>query len=67
MDTEAKVTIERYGDGFTITTIRLETVAKVDGIADDKFQEVAEMTKDTCPVSRALAAVETMEVEARLA
>ena len=67
VDTEAKVTIERDGDGFTITTIRLETVANVDGIADDKFQEVAEMTKETCPVSRALAAVETVELEARLA
>ena len=66
VDTEAKVTIEREGDGFTITKIRLETVANVDGISDDKFQEVAEQTKQTCPVSRALAAVETVELDARL-
>jgi lipoyl-dependent peroxiredoxin len=67
VDTDAKVTIERDGDGFTITRIRLETVVSVDGIEDDKFQEVAEMTKETCPVSRALGAVETMELDARLA
>jgi lipoyl-dependent peroxiredoxin len=67
VDTDAKVTIERDGDGFTITKIRLETVASVDGIEDGQFQEVAETTKETCPVSRALAAVETVELEARLA
>ena len=67
VDTEATVSIERDGDGFTITKIRLATVANVDGIDDDKFQEVAEMTKETCPVSRALAAVQAVELEARLA
>jgi osmotically inducible protein OsmC len=67
VDTEVKVTIERDGDGFTITKIRLETVASVDGVEDDRFQEIAETTKETCPVSRALGAVETVELEARLA
>ena len=67
MDTEATVTIERSGDGFKITAIRLETTARVSGIEPDQFQEVAEATKDTCPVSQALAAVETIEVDARLA
>jgi len=65
--TEATVTIERSGDGFKITAIRLETTATVSGIEPDKFQEVAAATKDTCPVSQALAAVETIEVDARLA
>jgi lipoyl-dependent peroxiredoxin len=67
VDTEAKVTIERSGDGFTITAIRLQTTARVAGIQADQFQEVAAATKDTCPVSRALAAVETIEVDATLA
>jgi len=65
--TEATVTIERSGDGFKITAIHLETTATVSGIELDKFQEVAAATKDTCPVSQALAAVETIEVDARLA
>jgi lipoyl-dependent peroxiredoxin len=67
VDTDAKVTIERDGDGFTITRIRLETAASVDGVEDTRFQEIAATTKETCPVSRALAAVETVELEARLA
>jgi osmotically inducible protein OsmC len=67
VDTEAKVTIERSGDGFTITAIRLETTARVAGIQPDQFQEIAVATKDTCPVSRALSAVETIEVDATMA
>jgi lipoyl-dependent peroxiredoxin len=67
VDTDAKVTIERDGDGFTITKIRLETVASVDGVEDGRFQEIAQTTKETCPVSRALGGVETVELEARLA
>ena len=67
VDTEAKVTIERDGDGFTITGIHLESVVDVDGIDDDAFQEVAERTKETCPVSRALAGVPSLELEARRA
>jgi osmotically inducible protein OsmC len=67
VETEAKVTIERDGDGFTITAIRLESVVDVDGIDDDAFQEVAERTKETCPVSRALAGVPSLELEARRA
>jgi len=65
--TDAKVTIERDGDGFTITKIRLETVASAHGVDDARFQEIAETTKETCPVSRALGAVETVELDARLA
>ncbi len=67
VDTEARVTIERSGDGFAITAIRLKTSARLSGIDPDQFHEIAEATKHTCPVSKALAAVETIEVDARLA
>jgi lipoyl-dependent peroxiredoxin len=66
VDATATVTIERAGDGFAITRIRLETRARVAGIEDDEFQRIAAATKDGCPVSVALAAVETIEVDARL-
>jgi osmotically inducible protein OsmC len=66
VDTTATVAIERAGDGFAITAIRLDTRARVAGIGDDEFQQVAEATKDGCPVSAALAAVGTMELDARL-
>jgi osmotically inducible protein OsmC len=38
----------------------------VPGIADDEFQQVAAGAKQNCPVSKALAAVETIELNAEL-
>jgi osmotically inducible protein OsmC len=64
--TEAACTVEKVGEGFTITTMRLTTVGSVPGIDDATFQQVATSAKDTCPVSRALAGVR-IEVQATLA
>lgn len=58
--TTAKVHIEKVGEGFTITRIEADTEADVPGIDEATFQEVAQRTKETCPVSRALAAVEVV-------
>lgn len=63
--TEGDCTIEKVGDGFTITGMRLRTRVKATGIQDAEFQKVAQETKAGCPVSRALAGVE-IEVEATL-
>jgi lipoyl-dependent peroxiredoxin len=52
--TVAKVSIEKTVEGFSITTIALETEAKVPGIDDRNFQEKALAAKTGCPVSRAL-------------
>ncbi len=64
--TSAEVTLEKRTDGFTITRIHLDTEVEADGIGEDAFREVAEATKSSCPVSRALAAVETVSLKARL-
>lgn len=56
--TTAKVHINRADKGFKITSIELETEAKVPDIDEQTFQEKAEATKTTCPVSQALAATE---------
>jgi osmotically inducible protein OsmC len=56
--TDAKVHIDKVGDGFKITVIELETQAKVSGIDEKKFQELAEAAKKNCPVSVALAGTE---------
>lgn len=54
--TSADVKLEKQGDGFTITGIALTTEAEVPGLDDDaKFQAIAEETKKSCPVSKALA------------
>jgi len=43
--------------GFAISSIDLETNAVVQGITEEDFQQTAENVKETCPVSKALAAV----------
>jgi osmotically inducible protein OsmC len=54
------------GDGPTITLIELDTVADVPGLDDAGLQAAAQESKEKCPVSKALAAVEIM-MTARLA
>lgn len=58
IDTTAKVIIESADGGFRISTIDLASKVQVPEIPMDRFQRLAENTKDNCPVSRALAGVE---------
>lgn len=64
--TNAKVTIGKVGEGFEITKIVLDTEAKIPGIENDKFQEIANLAKVGCPVSKALAAVPEITLNAKL-
>jgi osmotically inducible protein OsmC len=66
VDTTAKCTIEKVGEGFKITKMRIEVRAVVPGIDDAKFQQLAETTKDTCPVSQALKGNVQFELDAKL-
>jgi lipoyl-dependent peroxiredoxin len=67
VDTEAVVTL-RFVDGApTITKIALTTVGRVPGIDEATFIEQAEAAKAGCPVSRALAGVPEITLEASLA
>ena len=63
--TTAQVTIDKVGEGFKITKIRLRSEAKVPNIDPKQFQEIAEKTKTGCPVSQALSAT-PIELEAKL-
>ena len=56
--TTASVKIEKQGDGFVIPNIDLVTEVEVEGIEDGEFQEIAEKTKKTCPVSQVLSGAE---------
>jgi osmotically inducible protein OsmC len=58
IQTTARVTIDKVGDGFKITTIELETEGRVPGIDEKTFKEKAEAAKIGCPVSMALTGVE---------
>lgn len=55
IDTSASVHLEKKGDGWEIVNIELSTVADVAGLDAAEFATVAEETKKSCPVSKALA------------
>jgi osmotically inducible protein OsmC len=54
---EAIVHFGKDDNGFAIRGIDLTTRASVQGISEEDFQQVAENVKESCPVSKALAAV----------
>jgi osmotically inducible protein OsmC len=65
--TDATVTL-RFVDGApTITTIALTTVGSVPGIDESTFRAAAQGAKERCPVSRALASVPEITLDASLA
>lgn len=53
--------------GEGITTMELAVVGDVEGITEEKFKELAEVAKDGCPVSQALAGNVEITLEASLA
>jgi osmotically inducible protein OsmC len=65
--TDATVTLRLVDGAPTITKIALVTVGKVPGIDDAGFQEHAAAAKAGCPVSKALAGVPEITLEAHLA
>jgi lipoyl-dependent peroxiredoxin len=67
IQTEARVHLDKVEGGFAIKRIELSTRATVPGIDDGEFQQIAEAAKKGCPVSQALAAVESIELDAQLA
>ena len=52
VETEAACTIEKVGEGFKITTMRLRTRATVPDIDDAKFQAIAAATKESARGNR---------------
>jgi len=65
--TDAVVRLRRTDDGMTIYTIALTTVGAVPGMDEATFKEHAEEAKKGCPVSRALASVPEITLDASLA
>jgi osmotically inducible protein OsmC len=63
INTKASV---HLGDGPTITRIDLDVEAVVPGLDATKFQEYAEEAKAKCPVSKALASVSEITLNAKL-
>jgi osmotically inducible protein OsmC len=65
--TDASVTLRTVDGVPTITRIALVTVGRVPGLEDGAFIDHAEAAKAGCPVSRALAGVPEITLEASLA
>lgn len=61
LETEAKVTLDKDGDGFTITKSALTLKAKVPGIDKAEFERLAAEAKAGCPVSKLFNAEITLE------
>jgi osmotically inducible protein OsmC len=61
IETHADVTLEKVGDGFTITKSRLTVTARIPGADNAKFQEIATKAKLGCPVSKLFKAEITMD------
>ena len=64
--TKAEVTFGRDDTGPVIEKIALVTEAEVPGVSEEKFADSVAISKRNCPISRALAAVPEITVEAAL-
>jgi osmotically inducible protein OsmC len=53
LESEARTTFDKVGEGFAITGIELTIRGEVEGIDDDAFRQAAEGAKENCPVSQA--------------
>ncbi|KQM98816.1 OsmC family protein [Sphingomonas sp. Leaf25] len=61
LETTAKVSLDKDGDGFKVTKSALTLKAKVPGIEPAKFEEIAAGAKAGCPISKLLNAEITLD------
>lgn len=63
IETKAEVTLSKDGDGFAITAVHLTCKAKIPRIDAAAFDEIAQATKQGCPVSKVLKAPITLDAQ----
>lgn len=61
LETTAKVSLEKEGDGFTVTRSDLVLSGRVEGIAEGEFLRIADEAKANCPISKLLNAEITLD------
>ena len=66
LHTDAKAELRQVDGVPTITKMELKIRGKVPGLDQEAFERAAEEAKETCVISRALAGVKEMTVEATL-
>ncbi len=66
VDTTAECSVEKQGEGWKITKIRLRTRVAAAGGDRSKFQAIAQAAMEGCPVSTALKGNVQLELDAQL-
>lgn len=56
LETKAKVSLEQEGEGFRVSRSDLNLHARVPGIGEARFGEIAQDAKANCPISKLLKA-----------
>ncbi len=66
IESQATATFDKVGDGFRMTTMRLQVRGEVEGLDEDGFRQAAENAKENCPVSQALSDDVEVTIDASL-
>ncbi|MET0256006.1 MAG: OsmC family protein [Luteibacter sp.] len=61
IQTRADVTLDKDGEGFSITKVHLTVKAKIPGTDQAGFEKIAQQAKEGCPVSKVLNAAISMD------
>lgn len=61
LETSCRVSLEKEGEGFTITRSALTCKAQVDGIDRSEFDRLAQVAKENCPLSKVIGAEITLD------
>ena len=67
LESEATATFDKVGEGFRMTTMRLQIRGGADGVDEEGFRKAAEDAKENCPVSQALSDDVEVTLDASLA
>jgi osmotically inducible protein OsmC len=65
IEAKSTVSLQAGAGGADITRVHVDVVADVPDLSPDQFQEIAERTKTSCPVSKVLAGAD-ITMSARL-
>jgi osmotically inducible protein OsmC len=66
VDTQCRARLAKIEGGFLIDRLALVLKAKVPGLDPGQFQSIAQKVKRDCPLSKALASVPEISLEAML-
>jgi len=66
VDTQCRARLTKMDDGFLIDRLALTMKAAVPGLGKAEFQTIAQKVKRECPLSRALASVPEITLDAAL-